>query len=211
MMDPDSATPSTTAASSAEEPEFTDATPSPPPLIEEVISSSLEATIIADTCEDTTTTDPPLTIPVAVADAPPPSPTLSSPSPPFLWVENKPDVVVLVFGDMPGIYTGFVDPTHQLPHGPWGTLTYPDGRSYSGAWRLGHWHQQQECSSGSTTSTTNAMTECINAKLQLANGDVYIGQTNEQGQRHGCGQYTWMNDGRVYTGFWQTNLRHGQG
>jgi hypothetical protein len=110
-------------------------------------------------------------------------------------VQDQPDVIVLLLGDMPGVYTGFVDVTHKIPHGPLGTISYPDGRSYSGAWHLGHWQAAS----------------VPNATLQLANGDVYMGQTNDQAQRHGCGKYLWNNDGREYIGFWQSNLRHGQG
>ena len=42
------------------------------------------------------------------------------------------------------------------------------------------------------------------------NGDVYDGELNKDGKRHGTGTYTYAS-GKEYTGEWKEGLMHGKG
>lgn len=43
-------------------------------------------------------------------------------------------------------------------------------------------------------------------KLKYDNG-FYLGQFNEQKQRHGRGSYSWTNDKIYYVGYWKANIK----
>ena len=42
-------------------------------------------------------------------------------------------------------------------------------------------------------------------------GDIYEGDLNETGERHGNGKYTYKSSGDIYEGSWRENLKNGTG
>ena len=66
--------------------------------------------------------------------------------------------------------------------------------------------------------TNNISSNHFPVKFSYENGDVYVGEWNddghprtEHGTRHGMGTYTWAASGNVYVGEWVDNTRHGMG
>jgi C-terminal processing protease CtpA/Prc len=49
-----------------------------------------------------------------------------------------------------------------------------------------------------------------NKKVEYSNGDYYVGEFNDKGQRHGQGTYYWAS-GAKYEGQWENGSRTGQG
>lgn len=94
-----------------------------------------------------------------------------------------------------GRYTGSVEVSSNLPHGPNSDMRYQNGRRYHGDWYHGQWHSSDD------SSTCN--------KAWFPNGDTYQGEYRYD-ERHGHGCYTWK-DGRKYTGTFTKDVRHGQG
>ena len=98
------------------------------------------------------------------------------------------------------------DDKPPIPHGPYGQMVYINHEKFvkfTGDWSHGKW----------TRGT-----------LLYANGDVYSGPWNGQGQPHGAdGKMEWVvgakaasggggeEDTRTYQGDWKNGLRHGQG
>lgn len=91
------------------------------------------------------------------------------------------------YGDA-GDYTGTILVTEGLPHGS-GTMTYENGRIYTGEWVAGQWNGK--------------------GKLLNPNGDTYEGEFVLDA-RHGKGVYQWDN-GDIYTGMFREDKRHGHG
>jgi hypothetical protein len=46
--------------------------------------------------------------------------------------------------------------------------------------------------------------------IELEDGSIYIGEWNEEGERHGRGVQFWPN-GSKYEGYWQHNAANGRG
>ena len=110
-----------------------------------------------------------------------------------------------------GRYEGSWHGASRCPH-RYGIMTFVDGETYEGKWRLGIRHGW---GAGKFTDGSSYEGDWKNdqfhgkGKYTATNGDTYIGGW-VQGLRHGKGVYAWAN-GNTYEGMWDRGLIHGSG